>query len=209
MNETYRSTLRMGAFLIISCCCIMAAAQDIPAKSPKQTIRIENWLAAGPLPAPLAAFSSSGDRPFGAAELLNFDPVDVRTLRPRAGGEFLWADGSKAPWRALAAGDKGAELAPSGGAFETAYLAAFIDASRWTPARVSIVSSQPFQAYLDGRSIASRSKAVKPDNATAASDGRVSADIKLDTGQHLLVIKSLYDRSAGAQWSTSASLEGE
>jgi len=207
MKKTFDMTLRAGALLAVLCLASALSAEDIPAKVPALSIPVENWLAAGPLAAPLPAFSGTGNPRFGVSDALKFEPVEVRSLRPRAGGALLWTDGTKAPWRTLAADDKGVELAPTGAAFETAYLAAFINAARWVPARVSFTSTQPFQAYLDGRLIASNPKAEKPDNATAASNGRVSADLKLETGEHLLIIRGVYDRSAGTPWLIGAALE--
>ncbi len=213
LNKNCRSTLRMGAFLIISCCCVALAAQDVPAKIPKTTIRVGSWLAVGPMPSPLPAFSGSGDKPFGVAELLNFEPAHVDGLKPQAGGQFLWADGTVSRWRALAAGDKGAKIEPSGAAFETAYLTVFIDAARYVPARISLLSAQPFQAYLDGRPVASKNTAAKTEGTAATAEpaaaGPVTAELKLETGEHLLAVKSVYDRSAGTEWSMDAWLETE
>jgi hypothetical protein len=207
MKRTLRSSLRLGIVLAVLGATVMAGTQGASSAASKTVIPVKSWLVAGPLAVPLPAFSGTGDRPFGVPDGLKFEPVEVRSLRPRAGGALLWVDGTKAPWRALAAGDKGVELTPTGAAFETAYLAAFIDAARWVPAKVSFTATQPFQAYLDGRLIASSPKADKRDTATAASNGRVSADLKLETGEHLLIIRGVYDRSAGTPWLMGAALE--
>jgi dipeptidyl aminopeptidase/acylaminoacyl peptidase len=207
MNKIVRACLSVGILLAVLSWTLMVRAEDIANKARGQSIPVRSWLAAGPLATPMPAFGDSKDRPFGLSDLLQFEPVDVRSLQPMTGGQILWVDGTKAPWRVLTAGDKGAELTPSGAVPETAYLAAFIEASRWVPARVSFLSSQPFQAYVDGRIIASKQKANKPESQSATSDGRVFADLKLETGEHLLVIKTVFDRSAGTAWSMNAALE--
>ena len=208
-----RSASSVGALLAVVICAGILAAQDTTAKAPKLTVRVGSWLAVGPLASPLPAFGGAGDKPFGISDLLKFEPAEVGALRPKDGGAFLWADGTKTAWRTLAAGDRGIEITPAGAAVETAYLAAFIDASRWVPARISFTAAQSFQAHLDGRLIATKSNATKADDAAAGAaaasgaDRSVSADLKLETGEHLLVIKSIYECSTGAPWSMSAALE--
>ena len=165
MNKERRSAAGLGALLAVVICAGILPAEDIPPKTPKATIRVESWLVAGPLASPLPGFGGAGDKPFGAGDLLKFEPAELSGLHPQDGGELLWTDGKKSAWRTLAAGDKGAAIAPSGAAFETAYFAAFIDVARYVPARISFVSIQPFQAYLDGRPIASKLKASKAEGA--------------------------------------------
>jgi dipeptidyl aminopeptidase/acylaminoacyl peptidase len=209
MKKTVRASLRPGILLAALSCIIMAWAEGSASEAPKLTIPFKTWLAAGPLSTPLPAFSDSKGRPFGIPDLFQFEPLDVRALRPKKSSEILWVDGTKAPWRPLTAGDNGVELTPSGAVPETVFLAAFIDASRWLPARVSFLSPQPFQAYLDGRIIASKPKADQPASRSTNSDGRVFADLKLETGEHLLVVRTVFDRSAEARWSMNAALEVE
>ncbi len=206
MKRTSDAIPWTGALLAVLCLAGALSGQANPAQPAVKSLPVRSWLAAGPLTAPLPAWSGSKDRPFGVSDLLKFEPVEVRALRPKSGGELLWADRTRAAWRALAAGEKGVELTPSGAALETAYLAAFIDVSRWVSARVSFLTPQPFQAYLDGRVIASR---LKPEDKAPAQNGGVSAVLKLETGQHLLIVKTVFDRSAAAPWSVNASLEVE
>jgi dipeptidyl aminopeptidase/acylaminoacyl peptidase len=206
MKKNVRGARPPAILLAVLSFAVMAAAQDTALKPPRLTLPFKTWLAAGPLPSPLPAFHDSKGAPFGIPELLRFEPVDIRSLRPKKGGEILWVDGTRAPWKVLAADEKGVELTPLGAAIETAYLAAFVDASRWVSARLSFQSPQPFQAYLDGRVIAS---GLKPEDKSAAADSRVAAGVELETGEHLIVIKTLFDRSSGASWSIDAGLEVE
>ena len=95
MKKEGRSAIAFGALLAVVICAGILPAEDIPAKAPSSvTIRVDSWLAVGPLASPLPGFGGDGDKPFGVAELLKFEPAEVNTLKPQAGGSFLWADGT-------------------------------------------------------------------------------------------------------------------
>lgn len=183
----------------------MTAVQNAAART--RTVPIKAWLVAGPLASPLPAYSEAKGRPFGLSDLLQFEPVDVASLSPQKGVHFPWPSADKASWGEMAAGEKGISLAPKATAPETAYLASFLDASRWIRERIAFQSSHPFQAYLDGHVIAVKNKADKPDTKGPAPDSRVFADLKLEPGEHLLIVKTLFDPAAGTAWAVDAALE--
>lgn len=183
----------------------LTATQNAPA--PARTMPIMTWLVAGPLASPLPAFSEAKGWLYGLSDLLQFEPVDVSSLSPKKGSLFFWPNAEKASWREMAAGEKGVTIAPMAAAPETAYLGAFLDASRWVQARIEFQCSHPFQAYLDGRIIAAENRADKPDNKGPAPDARVFSDLKLEPGEHLLIVKTVFDHAAGSPWSVAADLE--
>ncbi len=172
-----------------------------------QTIPVKQWLAAGPWPLRPPAYGDGKARLSGLSDLLSFEAVDVPSLAPKNGSRLLWTGGTEIAWKEIASGEKGVEFSTQNRSPEVAYLAAVIEARRWTRARLSLSSPQLFQAYLDGKMIAAKTKAGKPDSKNVPPDGATLADLKLETGNHLLVIKTLFDPAAGAAWTFSAALE--
>ena len=173
----------------------------------RQTLSVKQWLAAGPWTYRLPAFAETKARPAGAADILAFEPVDVPDLAPAQGRILLRSEGKDIVWSVVSSGDKGVEFAPQGKTPEIAFLAASLEARRWVRARLSLRSPQLFQAYLDGKLIATKAKADKPDPKNPSQDSPILTDLKLETGHHLLIIKTLFDPASETSWSLGAALE--
>jgi dipeptidyl aminopeptidase/acylaminoacyl peptidase len=182
----------------------LASIQNSTAQT--RVLSISSWLGTGALASPLPAYAEAKGRPFGLSDLLKVEPIDVDSLRPGKSHPVVWLEGTAVPWGEVSSGDRGIEIAADGPGAKTAYLAVYLSASRWVHARGNFQSSYPFQAYLDGRIIAAKTRADKPENNTVADSG-VPADLKLETGRHLLVVKSVCDGSAGSSWLVKGSLE--
>ncbi len=194
--------------IILVCSAGSLAGPAAPQTSTVQTrsIPIKAWLGTGPLASPMPAFADSKGRAFGLSDLLKFEPVEVDSLRPKKDQPVTWVDGGSAAWTEMLSDDRGVEIAAGSAGPKTAYLAAYLGASRWVHARASFQSPYPFQAYLDGKIVAAKTKVEKPESGAAADSG-IPADIKLEAGRHILVIKSVFDGSAQAPWTVRASLE--
>lgn len=175
--------------------------------SPVKAVTIRNWLVAGPLASPLPAFAESKVHPYGLADLLQFESADIGALEPAKGAPSRLAGAKDAPWREVMAGDKGVELVAPKEFAETAYLAAHLVTTRWLRAHLAIQSPEPFLAYVDGRLVASKLKPDKPEAKPAPQDTQVTADIKLETGGHTLIIKSVDDQTVGFNWLVDAELD--
>jgi len=184
--------------------CALASGAAAPAV-------ISSWLVAGPFSSPLPAFSpqKAGESgAFGLSDLLKFEPVEIASLKPRQGAAFPWTAGPAATWTLQSAGPKGIELPAGGQAPQTALLAVYLAAGRWTSAKLILSSPHPFQAYLDGKSVASQTASdKKSSDAPAEANRKTTADLKLETGRHLLVLKALRDPENPSAWSVQASLE--
>jgi dipeptidyl aminopeptidase/acylaminoacyl peptidase len=178
----------------------LSPVQETP---PSGEIPVLAWLAAGPFATPLPAFGAEGGKPFGPADLLKFEPVDPFDLSPGEGRPFPRPERGKLAWVLRKAGEQGVEFIASGTSPETAYLAAFISAGEWVEAKLKVASPHLLQVYLDGRSVAAKSAS---DNKTDDKPGGATADLKLDAGRHLLVVKALRDPANDAPWTVSAGL---
>jgi len=206
MKKSVRAIILLSGFLLAA----LPAATDIRAQEPPSKPRelpVNNWLAAGPFPSPLPAFNDARTRRAGLGDLLSFEPWTISELRPKKGNALSGQAGLSLTWQEVASGDKGAELTAGNTTPQTAYLAAYLEVRRWTPVKLAFRSRQVFQAYLDGKVIVTKPKADKSENGISPVEGRVSADLKLETGQHLLVVKTIYDPAAAASWSLGAGLE--
>ncbi len=180
----------------------------IPAQEKPIGLVSKSWLVLGPFPIAWPAFHNDKKKGYGAEDLLNLEEIDISSLNPKAGRSHQWLDGEKAAWKEIRAGEKGIELAGNPALPSTAYLGVYVEVSRWTRIRITLTSPQLIQVYLDGRLVASKSKAEKPDKARPTNDeGKATAEAKLETGKHLLLIKTVYDPESQADWWLKPSFE--
>jgi dipeptidyl aminopeptidase/acylaminoacyl peptidase len=169
---------------------------------------IESWLAFGPFPVSWPAFHADKKRGFGVEDLLKYEEIDIASLKPRTGRSLKLLDGTTAVWKEIKAGEKGVELAGNPSLPSTAYLSVYIEVSRWTRARITLTSPQTIQGYLDGKLIATKAKADKPEKSGATNGGgKATAEAKLETGKHLLIIKTVFDPESQTDWRIKASCE--
>jgi len=169
---------------------------------------IDAWLALGPFPEPWPAFHSDKQKGFGAEDLLKFEEIDITSVRPKVGKSLQWLDGTAVAWKEIKTGEKGVGLTAQPAALSTAYLGAYIEVSRWIRTRITVTSPQLIQVYLDGKLIATKSKADKPEKTGATNgEGKVAADAKLETGKHVFIIKTVYDPEFRTDWRVKASFE--
>ncbi len=174
-------------------------------KKPKEQ-PITSWLSLGPFPTPLPAFHEDKKKDFTTEDLMRFEEFDISKLNPKLGSSIKWHDGTPARWEAVQGGEKGISLAGNPATPSTAYLGVYIDVSRWTKAKVTVTSPQLFQIYLD-REIVGRARSAKSEKANISSEEKkISADLALETGKHLLLVKTLFDPKLNSEWTVEAIL---
>ena len=202
---------KIHAFFITTLMLILFA---VPASSRTQEAEkipseqsISSWLVLGPFASPLPTFHEDKKKGFPVKDLLKFEEVDISRLRPKAKRPFRTHDGTLAKWKIVKASEEGIKLAGSTKSPSTAYLGVYLDVSRWTKAKVTLVSPQLFKIYLDGKVIATKDNSDRAQKENASAEGKkVSADLILETGKHLLLVKTLFDPESQSDWTIQASV---
>ena len=161
----------------------------------EQTIElaITDWFLLGPFPNPLPVLLEEYKKEQLIENLIKFHQVDNSKLIPSAGNTLRWHDGTLSSWREIQAGENGVSLIGDENHPTIAYFGTYLDVKRWTRARVTIQSPQAFHLCVDGRICVTKSSASRNGDNSAISRKKVSTDLNLETGKHLLIVKSFDD----------------
>ena len=184
---------------------IQGFAQD--QKKQPTKISLDSWLCAGPFAMQLPAFSDDNNRKHALEEMLKFSEIDLSLIRPAANLPLQWRDSTTTQWKELQS--RGQEIKLTGPAdnLSLAYLGTYINVTRWTQAKLILHSPQMLLIYLNGRLLAT--KTITGKNNNSQNGQKISQDITLETGKHLLLIKTLQDPQNNSDWTISASLSVE
>lgn len=191
---------------------IVAAEKEKKEQTTKQ-IPILSWLKIGPIPSPLPVFhdtKSIKGKEFDLKELLKFDQVKIEQWWPTQEDILTWNRHKILKWMVINADSNGVIIKsiPNKKIPEITYLASYIDAKRWVKAKLEIFSCHLLQVYLDGKVITSKVSSDKPkSDTTQAKPKEISQDLKLETGKHLLLVKTLRDPENQAAWNIKAVLK--
>ena len=162
-------------------------------------ISIAPWLKLGPCPTPFPAFFDSKHNEYEIQDFLNFNEFDIDGLEPKAEDTITWYDGSTAVWETIQTRDQEIRLDYNSEIPASAYLAVYIKTGKFIKGQIRLASPQPFRIYLDGIHIR-----TKAEYSTQPAE-KISIDISLETGVHLLLIKSVYLKNENSSWVLRAS----
>jgi len=190
-----KSFLRASVFILLAGTfgLILATHSSLAAAIPQDKgleLPIPSWLVLGPFEEAMPAFAGDSKYGFDTAALLEFNEFDPGSLRPKAG---------PAGWKDVPAGEAGYSLAAGGPQPKTAYLAAYVESYQFRKARLSVRSRQLYRVFFDGKQVAVQTR--------AASEGETTTDLKIETGVHLILIKTVYDPKSQTDWNVRATLE--
>ena len=171
----------MKRFAIVLLILLNAASAFATERTP---VPVDTWLMRAPVPVTLPAFHDENTGGFSLDDALGGPGLDLAGLRPVAD-----RDG----WRRADAGDDG--LALDGEAPAEAWLATYVDASLWIKPELEITTAHPFKAWFDGESLSLTEK-----------EGVHTADLKLEPGKHLLVLRTLYSPEVEDAWTIKAAI---
>ncbi|UCC38340.1 MAG: S9 family peptidase [Candidatus Aminicenantes bacterium] len=200
---------RYQVFMIASLLLVIIAAPISSTNQDAQEIsaRISSWLALGPFHVPLPAFHEDKVRGFTTEDLLKFDEVDVSELKPSADSSLKLHDGTQAYWKEIRAEENGISLEGDPHNPSTAYLGIYLDVRRWTKAKIILKSPQMFRIYLDGKVVATKATVQNSKNGNDKAEGRqASANLRLETGKHLILVKTVADPKSNSDWTIKAHL---
>lgn len=207
-NRKFRSSVTTALVLILFTIPASVAAQEEAKTTREQAIT--SWLLLGPFATPLPAFHEDKKNGFSDEDLLKFEEIDIKKVRPKLNGSLAWRGGSAVRWETVQAGEKGVLLSGKIQTPATAYLGVYIDVSRWTRTKITIASPHLFQIFLDGEAVAKKTRSAKSEKGSAsAEEKKASADLALETGKHLLLVKALFDPKNNSDWTIEASLDYE
>jgi dipeptidyl aminopeptidase/acylaminoacyl peptidase/thiol-disulfide isomerase/thioredoxin len=198
------------AALITFAIAVPSLAEAVPAaEKPDSTgemtdgrfARITDWLVLGPVPVPLPAFRDESKDKFDASWLLSYQHLDISRLDPIPGGIEGVPGFGDAAWRAGSADTAGIMLEREGAIPNVAWLAAWIEVPRWMKIDIEAGSSDPFELFIDGKSVI---KSVK------GGGGARKGDAELEKGKHLILTKAVYVPADTARaWTLRAGLAPE
>ena len=172
------------------------------------TLTIDPWLVASGMELSLPAFAETENlkgQPFTAKELFEFSPVDLTGHYPEVNGEFPWDRGKDIRWLPAGINDSGfvAISAPGNGLSGAAFIAAYIIADRWMKADLEIFSRQMVEVFLNGERLGAKTTTEAADK----EPGRFNREKKLQTGKHLLLIRTFYGAGEEGDWEVKARLK--
>ena len=169
---------------------------------------ISNWLKTQPHKVQFPVFhdvENTRGNTFELRNLLEFDHFSFTDHFPQAGKTLGSINGKQLIWQADIT-DSNGYIFPD--AIDTdqpqvAYLATYIWADRFLKTSLEIKSPHMLRAWVNGEHIGTKSSIEKEENTV----GRVSKDLTLERGKHLLVIKTLKPADAELDWKVVANLE--
>lgn len=205
--------LKFGSMILILIITITLTSFAEESEQSKTEISVTTWLTIGPIEAALPVFHNIKNikgKEFDLKSLLAFKQFEIDKLWPEAGELFQWDQVRVFKWTKLETdsagfvyGSTSEKITP-----QFSYFVAYIDAKRWTKTKLEIQSHHLCQVYLDGEKLTEKTSSEKPkDDSTKAEPGKASHELKLETGKHLLLVKSLNDPENKSRWSLKATLQ--
>ncbi len=188
------------------------SAKSSETEADKIQIPITTWLKIGHIESSLPVFHNTKNikgKKFDLKSLLKFDQFEIKNLLPKEGELFQWDQLKTFNWTKVEADSEGFlfNSASERTVPQFIYFASYIDAKRWAKAKLEVASHHLFQVYLDGEKLTEKTSSEKPkDDTTSAEPGKATHELKLETGKHLLLIKSLKDPENKSEWDLKAEL---
>jgi dipeptidyl aminopeptidase/acylaminoacyl peptidase len=177
----------------------VSLADEEKSKEPaRPEIHVGEWLVLGPIDAPLPAFNEEDQaKEVGPGDLLAYEHLDREDLWPVAGDAVRLIGGGEVEWRKASAPDTLGVLIPAqAGPARLAYLAAYVNVPRWMKVGVEARATQPFEVFVDGKSVLEGKEGGKMDTGSAKS-----GEAKLEMGKHLVIVKTVFvPGDSPAQW---------
>lgn len=132
---------------------------------------VARWVVLGPVPAVAPAFGAASD-----SALLASGHVSLAHAWPAAGDAEAWIDGTTARWQART--ETGGTLQLEAAAPSLAFAATYLDADRWTRARVTVSGGSARVVSMDGAPVHGET-------------------VALERGKHVLLVEAVVRPGAG------------
>ncbi len=180
----------------------------------KETVQIRQWHVSDPLFANLPYLHDHKEKGFKLKDLLDFELIRIEKLNPSEKNSFEWFENQKFLWNETTINSTDSltitPLPADTTTPQIAYLSVNLRASRWMKIQLKIKSCQLLKVYLDGEVKITKDKAEKSSKSDKLKKpGEASGELKLETGSHQLLIKTIYDPASKSPWSIQAFFEIE
>jgi len=188
--------------------CIMTIS--VYAQEKHLSFVITDWLKAGNMQVVLPAFYNieniNGDT-FGKVDLLKFEYVDIKKLYPSKDDDLKWLNQTTFNWKQTKTNASDNYLYPNSAQESTidqlCYLVAYLETDRFCSVKLKCTSPQMFELFIDGEkkitkySIENDESQIKEKICTS----------NIETGKHIIVIKTYYDGSEIIPWKLKTEIE--
>ena len=170
---------------------------------------ISQWLNTQPLNTVYPTFHETENvegRVYSNQDLLDFEHKPVKEFKPVSGQTLSWIKGESTTWDMQSADEKGFIQFSADEDMESprvVFMAAYIEADSWMEADLEVRTPQLAQVYLNGEALGRKSSVETEDG----NYGKITQDLKLEKGKHLVLIKSLYTPEDELDWKVGASLK--
>jgi len=178
---------------------------ELPAGK-RTELKIGQWLSLGPVEQPFPAFHTQENingKTFDLDNLLKFSNMDIISMNPAEGRSH-----GNLEWNTISPKQNGMlELKTGSQIPSIQYLAVYLKANRWLDAQIRVAGAHPFQVYLNGQLLGSKSGSENTTAENGGEPGSVSKEIILENGSHLLLIKTINDPENPSPWTVDAAIE--
>lgn len=162
---------------------------------------VNEFLIAGPAKVTLPALYNEGENKFEVNDLLKFDHNNVTKWWVGEGDEVKWKQ-DNIKWERVNNNEVNLE---SGDDINLYYAGFYIEVNRYIQAELEIKSCQLLRVWLDGNQIGMKTN-LNETKSGGCEPGSVSSTVKLETGKHFVLIKTINDPSGKDEWTISASI---
>jgi len=188
MKRTRPERIIVDALLLLIAACIILHTAPARSAGKMHQVRVDAWLLLGPIEIPFPAFVDEEKEFDGSDYLLSYSFLDLEGTRPAA-GSFVDAPGGKSEWREARADSQGLAVPGVSTLPRVAYLASYIEISRWASLELKGRGSHPFEIFIDGGSVLS------------CEGGEGTKKTGLKAGKHLVTVKTVFaPADTAADW---------
>ncbi len=144
---------------------------------------------------------------FDISQLLEFDHIDLEQHFPQIGKPLTSIEGQPYTWEQTFTDSDGYVFVNASDTEkdQVAYMAVYIWAERWINTTLELKSPYMLKAWVNGERIGAKTTVEEEENTV----GKVTQELKLERGKHLLVIKTLKPAGKLLDWKLTCNLEME
>ncbi len=179
------------------------------ANSNNNKVVVSQWMKTSPQILETPVFADKENvmgETFSEADLLEQTFLSLDDHFPQPGKTLMVKNGSTVTWNEAFTDSNGyvtmEEIADANQP-QVSYLAIYINAERWMEATLEIKTPHMLRAWLNGKIIGTKKTTEKEEKTV----GKVTKDLEMKKGKHLLTLKTIKGADAPLDWKIMANLE--